>query len=201
MERFTLSVWHRERENAFSGLHRLYQKRPLLITSVAKCPRPRLQQCSGAGGLKWTPTRRHQQSERMRSFQSNEESRIRCDDRCELTVYLANDYTAVVITATQRGRVDQITDLRSGRDILVILNKKSGPRTDYVSSWAGGWDSLFPNLPSRARRTMRLVLVRMTSSDNASMHLWPQYHGPNRVVDRSTSDGRPLLGYLYDQPT
>jgi len=89
---------------------------------------------------RWTPPGRE-----TRSYHFHGQHRNRGNARRGLSMYLSNDHAGVVITASEGGRVDQITDLWSGRDLLVSLDKEPGPRTDYVSSSVGGWDSLFPN--------------------------------------------------------
>ena len=55
----------------------------------------------------------------------------------------AEVYTQII--PHEGARVQRLTDFRSGRELLYQRTAPSGPRLDFLTSSAGGWDAMFPN--------------------------------------------------------
>ncbi len=60
-------------------------------------------------------------------------------------ITLSNETTLVEIVPGEGARVQHLIDLGSSRELLYQRTPPPGPRLDFVTSTAGGWDEMFPN--------------------------------------------------------
>ncbi len=62
-----------------------------------------------------------------------------------MSLEVASEHIRVEIVPAEGGRIQQLLDRRSARELLYQRPPQSGPRDDYLTATTGGWDVLFPN--------------------------------------------------------